>query len=159
MALEQGRLAEFKGKTLDDISIDPGENVLIDSDTEVVCQLDSQESEVTSSQREENETAMPNVSDGDAAQQQGTTTPPQASHRQLPKKQRGRHPFKRRMWEKEEILAVEKHMMSFITSCRVPGKSDCDKCIQQEKEALKNRDWLAIKFYIKNRITALKSKV
>ena len=34
---------------------------------------------------------------------------------------------------------VEKHMMSFITSCHVPGKSDCDKCIQQEKEALKNR--------------------
>lgn len=33
---------------------------------------------------------MPNVSDGDAAQQQGTTTPPQASHRQLPKKQRGK---------------------------------------------------------------------
>ncbi|CAL8390670.1 unnamed protein product [Boreogadus saida] len=82
-----GTPGRIQGKTLDDISIDPGENVLIDSDTEVVCQLDSQESEVTSSQREENETAMPNVSDGDAAQQQGTTTPPQASHRQLPKKQ------------------------------------------------------------------------
>ncbi|CAL8259540.1 unnamed protein product [Arctogadus glacialis] len=115
MALEQGRLAEFKSKTLDDISIDP------------------EESEVTSSRREENKTAMPDVSDSDAAQQQGTTTPTQASHRQLPKRQSGRHPFKKRMWEKEEILAVEKHMMSFITSCHVPGKSDCDKCIQQEK--------------------------
>lgn len=71
----------------------------------------------------------------------------------------GRQPFKRRMWEKEEIRAVEKHMMSFITSCRVPGKSDCDKCLQLEKEALQNRNWLAIKFYIKNRITALKHKV
>lgn len=62
------------------------------------------------------------------------------------------------MWEKEEILAVEKHMMSFITSCRVPGKSDCDKCLELEKVALKDRNWLAIKFYIKNRITALKNK-
>ncbi|XP_030609203.1 uncharacterized protein LOC115796875 isoform X2 [Archocentrus centrarchus] len=36
MALEQGRLTEFNGKTLDDISIDPEENVDIDSDTEMV---------------------------------------------------------------------------------------------------------------------------
>ena len=63
------------------------------------------------------------------------------------------------MWDKEEIRAVETHMMSFITSCRVPGKSDCDKCLTLEKVALKNRDWLAIKFYIKNRITALKKRV
>ncbi|KAF6728633.1 N-lysine methyltransferase SETD8-A, partial [Oryzias melastigma] len=94
LAMEQGRLAEFKGKSLDDICIDP---------------------EV-------------------------------------------RRTFKRRVWEKEEILAVEKHMRSFITSCRVPGKRDCDKCLQQENVALKNRNWLGIKFYVKNRITALKNK-
>ncbi|KTF95543.1 hypothetical protein cypCar_00040801 [Cyprinus carpio] len=124
MALDQGRLAEFKGKTLDDINIDP------------------EESQVTTTQREENDTAVPDVSDSKSQ-----------------KRDKGRQPFKRKMWEKEEILAVEKHMMSFITSCRVPGKSDCDKCLELEKVALKNRNWLAIKFYIKNRITALKNKV
>lgn len=51
----------------------------------------------------------------------------------------GRRPLKRRMWDKEEIRAVETHMMSFITSCRVPGKRDCDKCLELENIALKNR--------------------
>lgn len=70
-----------------------------------------------------------------------------------------RQSVKKRAWETEEILAVERHLKSFITTCRVPGKRDCDKCLEQEKEALKNRDWLAVKFYVKNRITALKRKV
>ncbi|XP_040904428.1 uncharacterized protein LOC121198075 [Toxotes jaculatrix] len=157
MALEKGRLAEFKGKTLDDISIDPEENVHLDSDTEDVCESGSQESQITSSQREENEPTMSDVSYIDEAPQQGTTTPPGPCHGQSPK--RGRQPFKRRMWEKAEIVAVEKHMMSFITTCRVPGKSDCDKCLKAEKVALKDRNWLAVKFYVKNRITALKNKV
>ncbi|XP_051246592.1 uncharacterized protein LOC127357967 isoform X5 [Dicentrarchus labrax] len=152
MALDQGRLAQFKGKSLNDISIDPDENVYMDSDTEVACEFDSQETQVTFSQREEDESTSPDVSQSDARSQQGPMTP----HHQSPKRKRGRQPFKRKMWEKEEILAVEKHMISFITSCRLPGKNDCDKCLQQEKVALKNRNWLAIKFYIKNRITALK---
>lgn len=62
------------------------------------------------------------------------------------------------MWNKEEIAAVERHMMSFIMSCQVPGKHDCDKCLDLEKTALKSRNWLAIKFYVKNRITALTRK-
>ncbi|XP_078141103.1 uncharacterized protein LOC144539585 [Centroberyx gerrardi] len=163
MALDQGRMAEFKGKTLDDIRIDPDDNVHLDSDPEAVCESDSEESQVSSSQREENETTVPDVSHSDAAPQQGTMTPPQAiiisRHRKSRKREKGRQPFKRRMWEEEEILAVEKHMISFITSCRVPGKSDCDNCLELEKVSLKNRNWLAIKFYIKNRITALKNKV
>ncbi|KAL7385829.1 hypothetical protein ABVT39_000841 [Epinephelus coioides] len=124
MALEQGRLSEFKGKTLDDISIDPEENVHPDSDTDVVCESDSQESQVSFNEGEENETTIPDVSHVDAAPKQDTMTPPQARWSRSPKKDRGRRPLKRRMWDKEEIRAVETHMMSFITSCRVPGKSD-----------------------------------
>ncbi|XP_026187577.1 uncharacterized protein LOC113145275 isoform X2 [Mastacembelus armatus] len=159
MALDQGRLAEFKGKTLDDISIDPEENVHLDSDTGEMEDSDSQESQVTSTQREENETAIPNVTHNDAGPLQGTMTLQQTSHHKSLRRNQGRQPFKRRTWEKEEILAVERHMMFFITSCRVPGKQDCDKCLELEEKALKNRNWLAIKFYIKNRITALKNKV
>ncbi|XP_054872280.1 uncharacterized protein LOC111580096 isoform X3 [Amphiprion ocellaris] len=156
MALDQGRLAEFKGRTLDDINIDPEENVHMDSEDEEASDL--QESSVTSG-GEEKETAMPDVSHRDAALQESSMTPPQAHPSQLPKRGRGCKPVKRRMWEKEEIRAVEKHMMSFINTCRVPGKSDCEKCLELEKVALKGRDWLGIKFYIKNRITALKNKV
>lgn len=72
---------------------------------------------------------------------------------------KGRQPCKRRTWNKREVLAVEKHLMAFINTCRVPGKADCDKCLKQEPDALRHRNWLAVKFYVKNRITALKNKV
>nr|XP_033946467.1 uncharacterized protein LOC117452106 [Pseudochaenichthys georgianus] len=158
MALEQGRLAEFQGKTLDDISIDPEENVHMDSDNETACESDSQEGQVTSTQME-NKTRMRDGSNTDEASQQGPMTPPPAAQPQTQRRQKGRQPFKKKLWEKTEIQAVEKHLMSFINTCRVPRKSDCDKCLKMEGEALKQRNWLAIKFYIKNRITALKSKM
>ncbi|XP_048012485.1 uncharacterized protein LOC125245782 isoform X3 [Megalobrama amblycephala] len=113
MALEQGRLSEFKGKTLDDINIAPNETILCDK-------------EIQEARLKEN---MP-----------------------------GRKPVKKKNWQKVEVDAVEKHMMHFIESCRVPGKAACDLCLKSEPEALKRRDWLAIKFYIKNRISALQRK-
>ncbi|KAE8295332.1 hypothetical protein D5F01_LYC06258 [Larimichthys crocea] len=158
MALEQGRLAEFKGKSLDDINIDPEENVHLDSDherdpdapcdPEAAYESDSLENPVTT----ENETTGPDVS----IPQKDTVT--QTHPNKSLKSLKGRQHSKR-MWEKEEVAAVERHMMSFITSCRVPGKADCVKCLNVEKTALKNRNWLAIKFYVKNRITALKKKL
>ncbi|KAM7388906.1 hypothetical protein PAMP_022910 [Pampus punctatissimus] len=90
--------------------------------------------------------------------QQDTVTPSQTDPNKSLKRLKGRQ-YSRRMWEKEEVAAVERHMMSFITSCHVPGKGDCDKCLNMEKTALKNRNWLVIKFYVKNRITALKKKI
>ena len=54
-----------------------------------------------------------------------------------------------------EIRAVEKTLMHFIESGKVPGKSDCVDCITASPEALENRDWKAVKFYVKNRITAI----
>lgn len=47
----------------------------------------------------------------------------------------------------------------FITSCKVPGKKDCDSCLQAEPVALKDRDWVAIKYYIHNRIISMKRKM
>ncbi|KAM9699286.1 uncharacterized protein ACNS7B_008355 [Menidia menidia] len=167
MALEHGRLAEFKGRTLDEINIDPEENVQMDSETEDLNQSDSQEGLATPSQTEDSETTVPDVNHHDAVPQQDTMASPEASNMTLPQaskrqsaiKKKRLQPTKRKMWNEEEILAVERHMMSFITSCRVPGKSDCDKCLQLEKVALRNRNWSAIKFYVKNRITSLKNKM
>ncbi|KAG1933792.1 hypothetical protein F2P79_020338 [Pimephales promelas] len=84
MALDQGRLAEFKGKTLDDINIDPEENVLLDSEHE-----SESESQVTTTQWEENETAVPDVSHSDAAPQQDTVTTTQALHHKPKKRDAG----------------------------------------------------------------------
>lgn len=62
---------------------------------------------------------------------------------------------KRRGWSFAEVNAVEKTLMAFINSGKVPGKSACISCIKASPEALKGRSWTAVKFYVKNRITAI----
>ena len=42
---------------------------------------------------------------------------------------------------------------------QVPGKEECLRCITAEPQALKNRDWRAVKYYVKNRITSLRRKL
>lgn len=63
------------------------------------------------------------------------------------KKKRGY--IKKTAWNKHEIQAVEKHMMKFINNRKIPGKADCTRCKEAELLALKNREWSALKFYIK----------
>lgn len=46
--------------------------------------------------------------------------------------------------------------MDCIDSGKVPGKAQCMKCIETSPVALKDRTWQGIKFYVKNRIDALK---
>ena len=66
---------------------------------------------------------------------------------------------KKRPWQKTKVQAVERQMKKFITSCIVPGKMDCEKCWRAEPEALKNRDWQTLHFYVYNRISASKRKL
>lgn len=60
---------------------------------------------------------------------------------------------KRRRWSSSEVHAVEKTLMAFIVSGKVPRKSECLACIKASPEALKKRSWTGVKFYVKNRIT------
>lgn len=65
---------------------------------------------------------------------------------------------KRRSWSSwlsEESHAVEKTLKALIESGKVPGKSECVACIEASPEALAKRSWQAVKFYVKNRITAI----
>lgn len=154
LALEQGRLAAFKGKSLDDVNIDPEENVHVDSDRDGDC-VDSCESD--SDQEPDQEPDSPDTANATPAKNR--TTPQvtdRGRSRQRPSKERP--PLKRKKWSVEEKAAVERHMTSFISGGRVPGKRDCDKCLKMEKKALKSRDWRSIKFYVKNRINAQKNK-
>ncbi len=54
-------------------------------------------------------------------------------------------------WTVEEMTAVQKHRGQFIRLANCPGKSDCMKA--KDDKRLQNRDWKAIKFYIKNQIS------
>lgn len=58
------------------------------------------------------------------------------------------------MWSPVEVRAVEKTVKDFIDSGKVPGKADCMDCIKASLQELKTRTWKAVKYYVKNRITA-----
>lgn len=62
---------------------------------------------------------------------------------------------KKRMWTPDEVSAVEKTLKVFIESGKVPGKADCMDCIKASLHQLKTRTWRAVKYYVKNRITAV----
>ncbi|KAL1268685.1 hypothetical protein QQF64_034048 [Cirrhinus molitorella] len=135
MALEQGRLAEFHGKNLDEIGIDPDEP--------------SAEMALPSAER--------NTSPPPKRSKPSKQMPSGASAMRLPCK--GKTTQKRTPWQQTEVQAVERHLKRFIISGTVPAKSDCEKCLRAEPEALRNRDWKTVKFYVYNRITAYKKKL
>ncbi|XP_073726112.1 uncharacterized protein [Misgurnus anguillicaudatus] len=135
MAMEKGTLSRFKGKRLDDIEIDPNEQLEAEGDTMSSDEEDCSDLPQTTSPVPA-ETDQPSASQKD----QGSSIPP------------------KRKWEEVEVKAVEKHMMKFIKTCKVPGKQDCERCIQAEPEALKERTWTGVKNYVRNRITTLKKQ-
>ncbi|XP_051980797.1 uncharacterized protein LOC127642110 [Xyrauchen texanus] len=161
MALEQGRLAEFHGKNLDEIGIDPDEKV-IDCDEEdggiqerhCSSTVDEPSSEVALPPTERNDMPPP---------PKRPRRPP--SDEEMPSGASAVRPSskgkstQKTPWQQTEVQAVERHMQRFITSLTVPAKSDCEKCLKAEPGALKNRDWKTVKFYIYNRITAYKKKL
>lgn len=67
--------------------------------------------------------------------------------------------IKKRLWSEEETTAVERQLRKFITLLKVPGKKDCLQCIASEPEALKWRDWKAVKYFVHNKIIAKKRKL
>ncbi|XP_051918597.1 uncharacterized protein LOC127599016 isoform X2 [Hippocampus zosterae] len=146
MALERGRLAEFRGQNLSQIGIHPQEKVFdsCDDDGEII---------VVDSCDDDGETIAAVEACSTAA---GTvTTAPGASSTPID----GQAPQKKnKRWSHHEVQAVKKHMSRFIASYIVPTKYDCDKCLRAEPEALKNRSWQSVKFYVYNRIQAKKRK-
>ncbi|KAG5274149.1 hypothetical protein AALO_G00159720 [Alosa alosa] len=62
---------------------------------------------------------------------------------------------KRRPWSQEEICAVEKTLMKFITTGRTPGKADCVFVSTQHLKHLSLRDWMSVKFYVKKSLCVL----
>ncbi|XP_065152045.1 uncharacterized protein [Paramisgurnus dabryanus] len=135
MAMEKGTLSSFKGKRLDDIEIDPNEQLEAEGDTMSSDEEDCSDLPQTTSPVPA-ETDQPSASQKD----QGSSIP------------------SKRKWEEVEVKAVEKHMMKFIKTCKVPGKQDCERCIHAEPEALKERTWTGVKNYVRNRITTLKKQ-
>ena len=53
-------------------------------------------------------------------------------------------------WSPEEKKAVFKHLSETIRKKKVPGKMECERCIQKSKPALDQREWTAVKYFVKN---------
>ena len=70
----------------------------------------------------------------------------------------GRKTVKKKQWTKEESAAVQRNMSFFLKKLKVPKKHECTACIDAEPEALKDRDWRAVKFFIKNQISTMRKK-
>nr|XP_029137256.1 uncharacterized protein LOC114921443 isoform X1 [Labrus bergylta] len=225
MACEQGRLADFKGKSLDQISISPQDGTEALEESSGLSSEDEEqkdnptvgEEEGTSKQQLEDEQSSEELSvtedrgstpknlqqnralrgrasvargkkdtsnhhqeeeksseeelsvtkdrqstskwqfgrktasrGGASVTQDKKGTPQQLDNKQSP--QRERKP--KRMWSEEEVQAVEKSLMRFIRMGKTPGKKDCEMCISAADEALAQRDWRAVKFYVHNRIVS-----
>ena len=71
----------------------------------------------------------------------------------------GKQTVVKRNWTQEEHAAVQRHLKRFIVMNQVPEKEDCQRCITAEPQALKSRDWKAVKYFVKNRITSLRRKL
>ncbi|XP_056331763.1 uncharacterized protein LOC130243570 [Danio aesculapii] len=172
IAMEKGRLPELQGKGLDGITIDPQDEMDVSSNSS----SDEAELQTSSCRSQENEDHMNagNLQD-EGPQDEGLEVSSkkkakmgsQKAHVGRPKSpsivdldvahlKPGPKVIVKRKWSEEEVNAVEKHMLHFIHSCRVPGKADCVSCLLAEPHALRNRDWSAVKFYVNNRIAALK---
>ncbi|XP_067297785.1 uncharacterized protein lcorl isoform X4 [Pseudorasbora parva] len=144
MAMERGQLPEFKGRNLDEIQVDPQEKAVMDSDV--------------SDSENENEITGNYASPSNSADKSMKSTPEVGQHKnQQAAKGSSQNP--RRKWSTEEIQAVEKTLMDYINSGMVPGKAQCMECIERSPAALQWRSWEGVKFYVKNRIDAMKRKI
>ncbi|XP_062270957.1 uncharacterized protein LOC133976775 [Scomber scombrus] len=154
LALEQGKLGKYKGKSLDEIHIDPNEAVEIEA-----CSQEDIEDASMADQGSEDETITTppckNASTPEESDDEDSTT----SLQQIPSKKRGKRTVVKKSWTTEESGAVERHLKKQIIMNQVPGKEECERCITAEPQALKNRDWRAVKYYVKNRITSLRRKL
>ncbi|CAM4615510.1 unnamed protein product [Leuciscus chuanchicus] len=185
IAMEKGRLSDLQGKGLDDIEINPEDQVGTsddDSSEETIADLHQHEGSRTETSGDRTllrdshaSTTLDNLESTSAStvldnanvsntqprldSQQNTAlqvVTSQTSSKCSTAKQAGKV---RSKWTGNEVKAVERHMIHFITSCKVPGKKDCDSCLQAEPVVLKDRDWAAIKYYIHNRIISMKRKM
>ncbi|XP_076593889.1 uncharacterized protein LOC143324953 [Chaetodon auriga] len=181
LALEQGKLGKYKGKSLDEIHIDPNETVEIEacsqediedasmaegqgSDNETIT-TSSQESPFAKNQRrkfaKKRDASIPEAQESEdeastASLQERTSTESQSGRFS---KKRHKQTVVKRTWTTEECAAVERHLKKFILMNQVPAKEDCQRCITAEPQALKSRDWRAVKYFVKNRITSLRRKL
>ncbi|KAF7644540.1 hypothetical protein LDENG_00220200 [Lucifuga dentata] len=158
LALEQGGISDFYGKSLDEIDIDPNERA------EELGEEKLSEEELSGNE----DASVPELQcEGAAAMQlpPAVTSAAGEIHSRMSFVQSSSKGTKaavmkkeKKKWTPAEVQAVERRLMGFILPGRVPGKRECDECLKADPEILKDRDWKSIKYYVHNRIVAAKRR-
>ena len=69
------------------------------------------------------------------------------------RKEKKRNKASHKMWSSKEKEAVFRHLKRFVAKKELPGKLDCLNCIQKSSPVLDNREWTAVKYFVKNVIS------
>ncbi|XP_041853923.1 uncharacterized protein LOC121648062 [Melanotaenia boesemani] len=140
----QGGMGKFKGKSLEDITPNiNSEEESSDSDADV-----QSEGTATINQKE---TSMDKDCEDSTASCKATEGIKKSS---LPYSQKG---TLKRPWSEMERKVTEQHFKDFLRELKIPGKVDCQRCINDNQILRDNgRDWRAVKYFVHNKITAIK---
>jgi len=134
LAAENGRIAEYAGKELNDISLDPKEDIVEDSNDDSDCsEVDKETREVGAADT----SAQVNMSDRVAITQSVSAS----------KMKRSRSILQRKPWSDAEKEAVRSYFAPYIIERKLPGK----QCIEEFlKTSGIDRQWTKVKDHIRN---------
>ncbi|KAM4592751.1 uncharacterized protein PAE49_003226 isoform 2-T2 [Odontesthes bonariensis] len=143
-ALQDG-MGKFKGKSLEDITPNiNSEEESSNSDADV-------QSEGTAT-RNQKETSEDGHCEGSTATSRKATGGFKKSSLPFSKKGKSKRP-----WSKTEREVIEQHFKDFLKEMKIPGKVDCQRCLNDNQTLRDNgRDWKAVKYFVHNKITAMK---
>lgn len=131
--LDKNRIANHKGKSLDEINIDDDE----------VIESDQNDSE---GEQEENDNETPSV---ETYEENENTTEPTAKEKPRMKPRRSKTQSTKTPWGKEEKAAIDRTLAKYFTIAKLPGKHEIQDA-QKKEPILQRRPWQQIKFYLKN---------
>ncbi|XP_028296545.1 uncharacterized protein LOC114461667 isoform X3 [Gouania willdenowi] len=162
MACEQGRLADFKGKGLDQISITPHDGSHVIEESSGMSSEDDVKADSTGgTSMTQNQEEHHNLQLDDEQRVEGKTTVTEIKKVAVEQElvvdscsSKATNKTTKIKWSLDEVQAVERSLLTHIRTGRTPGKVDCERCIAAADGALSARDWRAVKFYVRNRIVS-----
>ncbi|XP_070403971.1 uncharacterized protein [Nothobranchius furzeri] len=145
----QGGMGKFKGKSLEDITpnID-SEKESSDSDGDAQC-----EATATTCQKVLfSEISKDRPCKESTAESKKATGGIKKSSVPLLKKGKPKKP-----WSETEREVIDEHFKNFLKEMKIPGKAECQRCLNDNQLLRdKGRDWKAVKYFVHNKITAMR---
>ncbi|XP_074035237.1 uncharacterized protein [Leptinotarsa decemlineata] len=146
MVIDNGEAHKFHGKKLNEIELTDLPQLQLDEVEDTLADAEAVEF---------NELVPPELDPPPELKEASCSSSTRIDKKNLTKT--GKKCIQKRTWTEEESTPVIKFFTSHIKRGAVPGKSQCEECIQKHP-SLSLRKWTDIKFYIKNYITKIKKK-